>query len=147
MYRPSSQATQANLFYAPLKHMLDPEHLLMKLEGEINWASLERKFQWYPRSVAWPTPSLRSLLGLLMLNMLYKATRDELLRQWVENPYWQYFCGEQEFQWQPPMPSSDLLHFEQAIGEAGRELVAKSLKNARLALLASGTGGRQLQLA
>ena len=38
---------------------------------------------------------------------------------WVQNPYWQYFCGMTDFQWAVPCDPSDLVYFRQRIGEAG----------------------------
>ena len=42
---------------------------------------------------------------------------------WVENPYWQYFCGETYFQHVPPIDPSSLTRFRQRIGESGCEKI------------------------
>jgi len=43
--------------------------------------------------------------------------------KWVENPYWQYFCGETYFQHKLPIDPSSLTRWRQRIGEKGSELI------------------------
>ena len=45
--------------------------------------------------------------------------------RWVENPYWQYFCGEEYFQHRLPLDGSQLSRFRGRLGEAGCELMLK----------------------
>ena len=42
---------------------------------------------------------------------------------WVENPYWQYFCGEVYFQHEAPVDPSSLTRFRRRIGESGCERI------------------------
>jgi len=51
-----------------------------------------------------------------------QATK-RLLARWVQNPYWQFFCGESQFQWVMPCDPSDLVHFRHRIGEPGMALI------------------------
>ena len=44
---------------------------------------------------------------------------------WVQNPYWQYFCGMAEFQWSVPCDPSDLVYFRKRIGAAGVQRILK----------------------
>ena len=48
---------------------------------------------------------------------------ETVVAQWVQNPYWQFFCGEEQFQWSLPCDPSDLVHFRNRIGEAGAALI------------------------
>ena len=41
----------------------------------------------------------------------------------MENPYWQYFCGEIYFQHQAPLNPSSLTRWRQRLGEQGIELL------------------------
>jgi len=43
--------------------------------------------------------------------------------EWVRDPYFQYFCGEAEFQWRFPCDPSDLVHFRKRIGKEGVEKI------------------------
>src|SRR5574338_583973 len=53
------------------------------------------------------------------LKQLFNQGDETVVAAWVQNPYWQYFCGMNEFQWQVPCDPSDLVYFRQRIGEAG----------------------------
>jgi IS5 family transposase len=56
--------------------------------------------------------------------------------RWIENPYYQHFCGETFFQHRPPIDPSSLTRWRKRIGEEGVEwLLAKAIEAGR----ASGT--------
>jgi IS5 family transposase len=38
------------------------------------------------------------------------------VRMWVENPYWQFFCGYNFLQWKFPIDSSSLTRFRKRLG-------------------------------
>jgi len=42
---------------------------------------------------------------------------ETIIEHWVQNPYFQYFSGECEFQWKQPCDPSELVHFRNRIGE------------------------------
>jgi hypothetical protein len=42
--------------------------------------------------------------------------RHIAVRHWVQNPYYQAFCGEVEFQWSFPCDPSDLVYFRKRVG-------------------------------
>jgi hypothetical protein len=44
-----------------------------------------------------PLPT-RLMAGLAILKHTYDLSDDALCDRWVENPYFQYFCGEEFFQ-------------------------------------------------
>ena len=48
---------------------------------------------------------------------------EEVVAQWAENPYWQYFCGETYFQHQLPIDPSQMTRFRKRIGETGCEFM------------------------
>jgi IS5 family transposase len=54
---------------------------------------------------------------------MYNLGDETVMGQWVQNPYFQYFCGESEFQWKPPCDPSDLVHFRNRIGEEGAKKI------------------------
>ena len=41
---------------------------------------------------------------------------ETVVERWRENPYWQYFSGQEYFQWSFPCDSSELTKFRQRIG-------------------------------
>jgi IS5 family transposase len=55
-----------------------------------------------------------------------------VVQRWVENPYYQYFCGETYFQHELPIDPSSLTRWRQRIGEEGAELLlAQTVEVAR----------------
>ena len=63
------------------------------------------------------------MVGLLLLKQMYDQSDEEVVERWVENPYWQQFCGMSDFQWEWPCDPSDLVYFRQRIGEQGVALI------------------------
>ena len=66
-----------------------------------------------------PAKPVRLMVGLLLLKQMFNQGDETVVAAWVQNPYWQYFCGMNEFQWQVPCDPSDLVYFRQRIGETG----------------------------
>ena len=56
---------------------------------------------------------------------MFNVSDEVLIPSWVQNPYWQYFCGEQYFRDTPPCDPSDLVHFRHRIGKEGAEYLLK----------------------
>jgi hypothetical protein len=44
---------------------------------------------------------------------------ETVVAAWVQNPYWQYFCGMRDFQWAVPCDSSDQIYFPPAHWRGG----------------------------
>ena len=64
-----------------------------------------------------------------MLKQLYNLSDDQVVEQWLMNPYFQLFCGETSFQIQRPCHSTELVKFRQRIGEEGaKKIFSLSIK-------------------
>lgn len=63
------------------------------------------------------------MCSLLILKHLYNLSDEELIEQWIQNPYYQYFSGMSDFQWKQPCASSELVHFRYRIGKQGEALI------------------------
>jgi IS5 family transposase len=63
------------------------------------------------------------MVGLLLLKQMSDQSDEDVVERWVENPYWQQFCGMSDFQWELPCDPSDLVYFRQRIGEQGVALI------------------------
>jgi IS5 family transposase len=68
-----------------------------------------------------PLPT-RLVAGLLILKHMHDLSDEALCARWLENPHYQFFCGELSFCHQLPFDRSSLTHWRQRLGEA--ELVA-----------------------
>lgn len=82
-----------------LSTVLDTTHPLVQLTTTLDWARIVDRFDGACPSV----PSRTQLPGrvfaaLVILRELYDLSDEQLYRQWRENPYFQYFCGFEEFQ-------------------------------------------------
>jgi IS5 family transposase len=64
-----------------------------------------------------PLPS-RLVTGLLILKHLHDLSDEVLCARWLENPYYQFFCGEESFQHVLPFERSSLTRWRQRLGEA-----------------------------
>lgn len=101
----------------------------MKLSSRIDWERFERKFElYYSKNKGCPGVPTRLLVGLNYLKYLSNKSDEEVLKEWVENPYWQFFCGERYFQREAPCDRSTLSRWRKRIGEEGaREFLNESL--------------------
>lgn len=60
-----------------------------------------------------------------MLKHLRNVSDEQVVAQFSENAYYQYFCGMEAFSISAPCASSELVHFRNRIGEEGVELILK----------------------
>ncbi len=51
------------------------------------------------------------MVGLEYLKQIHDLSDEQVVERWVENPYWQYLCGEEYFQHQLPIDPSSLSRF------------------------------------
>ncbi len=61
------------------------------------------------------------MVGLHYLKALYNESDESVVAKWVENPYWQYFCGEETLQHQLPCHPSSLGNWRRRVGVDGLE--------------------------
>ena len=114
---------QGNLFRPILKEIVNPKHELVILAQRIDWNEFEQHFSVLYSHTGQPGTAIRTMVGLLLLKRMYNLGDETVMGQWVQNPYFQYFCGESEFQWKPPCDPSDLVHFRNRIGEEGAKKI------------------------
>ena len=55
-------------------------------------------------------------MGLHYLKHTLNVSDESLLERWVENPYWQYFCGFSTMQHELPLHSTCLTKWRQRVG-------------------------------
>ena len=72
-----------------------------------------------------PSKPIRLMVSLLLMKQLDDLSDEQVIRRWVDIPYWQYLSGETHFQWNPPAASSDLTQFHKRIGKKGAERLLK----------------------
>ena len=125
MYKPSSNSRQASLFW-DLETMLDSKHPLFRLANAVDWSLFEKSFTLlFCVDNGRPPKPIRLMTGLLMLKHLRNVSDEQVVAQFTENAYYQYFCGLDAFSTSAPCASSELVHFRHRIGEEGVELILK----------------------
>lgn len=116
--------SQERLFEHRLSDQLNPTHPLYQLSNIINWSALENTLQLYFSSARGaPAKSIRLVTGLLMLQHCYGISDEGAVETWLENPYWQFFCGYDYLQWKLPIDSSSLSRWRRRLGENGLEAI------------------------
>jgi len=95
------------------------------LAKEIDWNSVEKDFQEYYTNFGRPSVPIRKMIGLILLKQIYNLSDEAVVDRWIENPYWQYFCGEVNFQKDKPIDSTEFVHFRKRIGESGATKILK----------------------
>jgi len=121
--RKTEQIPQADMFRLRLDQMLNQRHALYKLTVQIDWNAAEIKFGSLYSEEGRPGIPIRVMVGLHYLKHTYNLSDEEVVAQWAENPYWQYFCGETYFQHQLPIDPSQMTRFRKRIGDAGCEFM------------------------
>lgn len=119
----SPNQNQKNLFHPLLKEFINPNHPLVTLANKVPWIELEKEFSSLYSYTGTPGKPVRLMAGLLILKQMYNLGDETLMPEWIRDPYFQYFCGESEFQWEFPCDPSDLVHFRKRVGEAGIEKI------------------------
>jgi transposase, IS5 family len=114
---------QKDLLRPALDQIIDMGHPLVRLAGEIDWDFLDGRFG----SVCAPGPGqpglpTRLVAGLFILKHMHNLSDEVLCARWIENPYYQYFCGELSFCHQLPFDRSSITRWRQRMGE--EQLVA-----------------------
>src|SRR5690606_13998333 len=119
---------QLSLFGNSLIEQLNPDHPLIKLSKILPWHAIEKKLGRFYACTGAPSQPIRKMVGLLLLQNMYKLSDRGVIQAWKENPYYQFFTGEGHWQWDQPCAASDLTHFRQRLGEEGvRELFKLTL--------------------
>jgi len=113
---------QDDLFRNRLENMISLEHELVKLSRLIDWESFDAEWgKLFESSLGAPAIPTRLIAGLHYLKHMYKLSDEDVVARWVENPYWQYFCGEEWFRHDAPLHPSSLSRWRKRIGREGCE--------------------------
>jgi IS5 family transposase len=79
----------------------------------------------YTKNNGRPSIPIRKVEGVILLQRMFNLSDENIVEQWKDNPYWQYFCGETYFQHEPPFDPTELIKFRKRIGESGSEVLLR----------------------
>lgn len=111
--RPKKQndVGQQALFRNRLDQIIDLTHPLSRLAKLMDWDRLHQEFVPYYSDIGRAGVPIRLMIGLNLLKHIYALSDEDVCARWVENPYFQFFCGEAFFQHRFPIDRSNLSNF------------------------------------
>jgi len=116
--RERRETGEQDLFRARLDQIIDMCHELVKLAQTIDWRFLESRFgEVYSDGPGMPPLPTRLMAGLAILKHTFNLSDEELCARWVENPYFQYLCGEEFFCHKLPFERSSMTRWRQRMGD------------------------------
>ena len=111
-------------FFTGIVDQLNQKHPLYLLANKINWSVFDEAFKkHYSQKMGAPAKPIRLMVSLLILKYVRNLSDENLVEQWAENIYFQYFSGEQYFRSEIPCVPTELVAFRQRIGAEGMELI------------------------
>ena len=118
--RERRETGEQDLFRSRLDQIIDMEHALAKLARTVDWHFLEREFgAAYTEGPGQPPLPTRLMAGLAILKHTYDLSDEVLCERWVENPYYQLFCGEEFFQHRLVFDRSSLTRWRNRMARSG----------------------------
>jgi transposase, IS5 family len=109
---------QDDLFRARLDQIVNMNHPVARLSRQIDWGFLEQCFgRIYADGPGQPPLPTRLMAGLAILKHTFDLSDEVLCERWVENPYYQLFCGEEFFRHDLPFERSSITRWRQRMGE------------------------------
>jgi IS5 family transposase len=109
---------QDDLFRPALRDIINLRHPLVLLADETDWDFLDQRFRSVCRAGPGQPPlPTRLVAGLFILKHLHNLSDERLCERWLENPYFQYFCGEVVFRHDAQFDRSSLTRWRQRLGE------------------------------
>lgn len=112
-----TDTNQSELFKSRLSNQLNPRDPLFILAHQINWSVFEKEFgSFYRAGPGQPPKPIRLMVGLMMLQHMHGLSDEQVVHQWVQNPYWQYFCGYDYLQWELPSDPSSMTRWRKRLG-------------------------------
>ena len=130
----STHSPEIDLFRQELVNLINNHHPLAQLAAKIDWQACEARFDsLYAPGVGRPGHPVRLMVGLQLLKHTSNLSDEEVVALWLENPYWQHFCGEQYFCHHNPIDPSLMTGFRKRIGQDGCEFILGLTVSAGLA--------------
>ncbi len=118
----SKHQKQNELFRNRLDQILSHKHPLYQISNQIDWEKFEKEFgKYYTEKTGRPGLRIRLLVGLHYLKHAYNVSDEGVVEGYLENPYWQYFCGNEYFEHEFPCDPTSLVKWRKRIGSEGVE--------------------------
>jgi len=128
----TSKPVQSDLFKVMLRDLVAKGHELVLLRDAIDWQRYEKVLEpAYCSDNGRPSIPVRMMAGLTFLKYMFGLSDQDVLDNWCENPYWQYFCGGEFFEHEPPTDQETMSRWRSRAGETGvREMITETIASA-----------------
>ena len=123
--RPKPQRRdEFELFQAHFDQILNREHALVQLADKIDWSRFDAAMaDSYSEDMGAPAKAVRLMVGLQYLKYTFNESDESVVDRWIENPYWQYFCGFTHMQHEAPINPSSMSRWRTRVGAERLELL------------------------
>jgi len=133
--KPSSKGPQDELFRVELLQLIDLNHPLVRLTGVVDWTKFDTAFEpLFDDQTGRPAMATRLMVGLHYLKHLHGLSDEDVVEQWVDEPYWQCLCGSKYFEHQLPIHPTSMTRWRKKIAVAGAEKLLEETLAAGLQL-------------
>lgn len=96
--------------------IIDLNHPLVQLSNSLDWESIQLDFkEIYKSTTGHPAKPIRLMVGLHYLRYMFNLSDESIVWAYIENPYYQYFCGEEVFRHDFPIDRSSMSRFRQRL--------------------------------
>jgi len=121
---------QSEMLKVFLKGIVSDRHPLVKLADMVDWKVFEEKLSpTFCDDNGRPGLPVRLMVGLHYLKYTYGLGDEAVVEEWVENPYWQYFCGGIFFEHGFPIDPSSMTRWRERLHGAGlEELLGETIR-------------------
>jgi transposase, IS5 family len=121
---------QSEMFKVFLKDLVSERHPLVKLADMVDWKVFDEKLTpTFCDDNGRPGLPVRLMVGLHYLKYTYGLSDEAVVEGWIENPYWQYFCGGIFFEHALPIDPSSMTRWRERLHGAGlEELLGETIR-------------------
>jgi len=128
-------AGETDMFRNRLDNMIEMRHELVRLAGLIDWNRFDEAFGTLYAEKGRPGLPTRLMVGLHLLKHARGISDDLVCAQWIENAYFQFFCGETYFQTKLPLDRTSMSVWRGRIGRRPQHPAAPRLVEGAFAFL------------
>lgn len=142
--RKPDPTSQSDMFRESLEAILDPQHELLRLAARIDWDRLDAlDGATFVEHVGRPGLPTGLMVGLHLLKHIKGLSDEAVCAAWVENPYFQAFCGETHFQHRLPADRSSMTNWRKRMDDD--KLEALLAETVSIAMASGAVSERQLE--
>ena len=122
------KARHDDLFRSRLDQIINMKHELVVLTDKIDWDWLDNQLADCFSDEGRPAEPVRFMIGMFLLKETFNLADEQVWDRWVNDPYFQYFTGEEFFQHTLPHERSGMSHWRKRIGDRLDILLAETLR-------------------